>query len=348
MLTVEERIKIVLLMAKFENVYIARKEWQKEMEKPAPAESTFRLIFQKFNETGSVLDKQRSGRPSLAEGDVDRIRDCFEETPKCSIRDAAKSLELPYETIRRTLKYTIGMKTFKTTRVHQLLPDDYEPRLSYCQQMKNLFDADPSFLKNLCFSDEAVFHLNGKVNTHNSVIWAYENPFSYEELPLKNPGLTVWAAMFEDKLIGPYFFESTVTKESYLHMLQNYLVPQLKQCRRFSRTVFQQDGAPAHWGLNVREFLNNNFPQRWIGRDGPIHWPARSPDLTPLDYFLWGYVKSLIYKDRPDSTDNLKQRIIDVFQEIPTEMLHKTFCNLIKRVDVCIDNNGGHFQFQHI
>ena len=45
---------------------------------------------------------------------------------------------------------------------------------------------------------------------------------------------------------------------------------------------------PFHWALTVRESLNNSFPQRWIGRDGPIAWPPRSPDLTPLDFFFWG------------------------------------------------------------
>ena len=46
------------------------------------------------------------------------------------------------------------------------------------------------------------------------------------------------------------------------------------------------NGAPPHWGLVVREFLDQTFPNRWIGRDGPIAWPPRSPDLTPLDFFM--------------------------------------------------------------
>ncbi|KAG8289720.1 hypothetical protein J6590_098624, partial [Homalodisca vitripennis] len=46
-----------------------------------------------------------------------------------------------------------------------------------------------------------------------------------------------------------------------------------------------QDGAPPHYGLHVREYLNNIFPNRLIGRRGSIEWPPRSPDLSPLDYF---------------------------------------------------------------
>ena len=75
-------------------------------------------------------------------------------------------------------------------------------------------------------------------------------------------------------------------------MLEIYAFPQLQD--RQSNVLFQQDGAPPHWRLTVRESLNNSFPQHWIGRDGPIAWPPQSPDLTPLDFFFWGYVKDTV------------------------------------------------------
>jgi hypothetical protein len=53
----------------------------------------------------------------------------------------------------------------------------------------------------------------------------------------------------------------------------------------------QQDRAPLHWPLDVQWALNATFLGRWIGRDGPTDWPPRSPDITTLDFFLWGYVK---------------------------------------------------------
>jgi hypothetical protein len=37
-----------------------------------------------------------------------------------------------------------------------------------------------------------------------------------------------------------------------------------------------------HFSRNAREILDNQYPQRWIGRGGPHHWPARSPDLNHL------------------------------------------------------------------
>ncbi|GBM25456.1 hypothetical protein AVEN_261573-1 [Araneus ventricosus] len=55
--------------------------------------------------------------------------------------------------------------------------------------------------------------------------------------------------------------------------------------------ILQQDGAPPNYGNIVREFLDTTFPQWWIGRGAVMAWPPRSPDITPLDFYLWGYVK---------------------------------------------------------
>jgi hypothetical protein len=57
---------------------------------------------------------------------------------------------------------------------------------------------------------------------------------------------------------------------------------------------FQQDGAPPRYGVDVRLFLNNIFPGRWIRCRGSIEWPTRLPDLSPLDIFLWGHLKNKI------------------------------------------------------
>ncbi|GFW00845.1 hypothetical protein TNCV_1760831 [Trichonephila clavipes] len=61
----------------------------------------------------------------------------------------------------------------------------------------------------------------------------------------------------------------------------------------------------------------------------PVNWPPRFCDLTPLDYFLWGYVKSLVYKDKRQTLDHLEDNIRRVITDIRPQMLEK----LIKRPD---------------
>ena len=103
-----------------------------------------------------------------------------------------------------------------------------------------------------------------------------------------SPKVVVWCAMSSKQLIGPYFFnDKTVDQVNYLEMLQNYFHPILQKKRLTKSIIFQQDGALAHLSKTVRGWLNDVFDERWIGRGGPISWAPRSPDLTPLDFFLW-------------------------------------------------------------
>lgn len=65
------------------------------------------------------------------------------------------------------------------------------------------------------------------------------------------------------------------------------------------------DRVPSHFRIIVRDFLNATYANRWIGRGDPVPWPARSPDCNPLDFYLWGHVKSLVYTDSIPDIDTL-------------------------------------------
>ncbi|GFX81582.1 uncharacterized protein TNCV_4179221 [Trichonephila clavipes] len=79
---------------------------------------------------------------------------------------------------------------------------------------------------------------------------------------------------------------------------------------------FRHDGAPAHFSANVRSTLDTANPGRWIGRGGSVNWPARSPDLPCLDFFLWDHMKNFAYASPVDSYEALVARIAVVVGEI--------------------------------
>ncbi|KAK2702960.1 hypothetical protein QYM36_018485 [Artemia franciscana] len=110
--------------------------------------------------------------------------------------------------------------------------------------------------------------------------------------------------------------------------------------------VKTQDGAPPHFAICLCDYLNQNFPERWIGRRGPVEWPNRSPDLSPLDYFLWGHLKSVVYQNRPRTLDDLKDAILTECQKITTETLIRVRDSFIKIIDTCIQAEGE--QFEHL
>jgi hypothetical protein len=87
-----------------------------------------------------------------------------------------------------------------------------------------------------------------------------------------------------------------------------------------------------------------HFEGRWIGRGGPLEWPARSPDLTLPDFFLWDVLKDLVYKNKPRNVDELKDTIRDKFADISVELSHKTCLSVVGRVCECIARDGQHFE----
>lgn len=82
---------------------------------------------------------------------------------------------------------------------------------------------------------------------------------------------------------------------------------------------FQQVGAPPHYDRNVRHYHDLSFHQRWIGKRGSLEseWLARSLDLSPLDFFLWGNLNDKVFKTKPNSLEELKDRIVQESQRIP-------------------------------
>ncbi|KAJ4434880.1 hypothetical protein ANN_23451 [Periplaneta americana] len=79
---------------------------------------------------------------------------------------------------------------------------------------------------------------------------------------------------------------------------------------------FLHDGSPAHFSPTARRYLDRRFPDRWIGRGGPIAWPPRSPDLNPLDFYLWGHLKSLVYSSPVPDLESLRNRIVACSEDI--------------------------------
>lgn len=102
-----------------------------------------------------------------------------------------------------------------------------------------------------------------------------------------------------------------------------------------------------HTTEEASEWLDTNYPNKWIGRGGPIPWPARSPDLTPMDFYLWGHMKSLVYNEpHPiSSVDVLRQKIIDAANEIRRGLTTGVVkSGLRHRMRICVRNRGGHVE----
>ena len=232
----------------------------------------------------------------------------------------------------------LNFKPYRPTLIVQLNEDDFDRRSEFCETWLDKFDNDSDLVDRIFWSDEAKFSMNSTVNRHNCTYWARENPHLNFEVPNNQQGIMVWCGISSGGLIGLYFFNDNVNGSSYKEMLIDYLWPKIRR----EDFHFQHDGAGAHYALAVREWLDEKFPDRWIGRRGPFDWPARSPDLTPCDFFLWGYLKSIVFQTPPSTIMELRERIEEACEEVTEEMCRKACRSVVHRFHDCL-NNDGHF-----
>jgi transposase len=258
---------------------------------------------------------------------ITRVVQVFKEEPHSSIRRIAQREGMPsVGTIHSILKEA-KFHPFIMQIHHCLRKTDLQQRVVHAEAQLTQIERDPEYVDHLLFSDEAHFSIHGSVNTHNFRYWSQANPCWFHEQPLHSPRITVWAGIGCHGVVGPFFFEENVNGTNYLEMLTLKLLPTIQQWPIFNSLIFMQDGAPPHWSTGVRNFLSAKFPNRWMGRSSPnFPWPPYSPDLTPCDFFLWGWIKSQVYTTPVADITQLRERIEQTFAALPLEMV----CRAVK------------------
>lgn len=348
MATGEEKAYAVLEFHSTQSVITVQRHFRTKFEKDAPSANSIRRWYAQFKATGCLCKRKSTGRPSVSEEKVESVRMSFTRSPQKSTRKASRELNIPQPTVWKILRKRLKHKPYHLQFLQALTPIDKVSRFEFCTQMQQFMDED-GFCEKLVFSDEATFFVNGKVNKHNVRIWGTENPRVIVQHIRDSPKVSVFCAVSQFKVYGPFFFcEQNVTGHVYLDMLENWLMPQLTTD---SETfIYQQDGAPPHFHHDVREFLNMRLPNRWIGRSGEndqklLSWPPRSPDLTPCDFFVWGYVKDSVFvPPLPVDLPELRARIINAFEQINRDMLRRVWDELDYRLDICRITKGEHME----
>lgn len=236
---------------------------------------------------------------------------------------------------------------YKPRFVNTLKERDYIPRFEFSAWFQGEVEETRLFPRQILWSDEATFTSNGTVSSQVSCRWwARENPnFKIECRDQYSFKTNVWCGILNNRLIGPFFFRQNLNGERYLHLLEGELSDILEDMPPNIRQTlwYQQDGASIHTTLAVRRFLDRKFGRKWIGRYSNYPWPARSPDLTPLDFFLWGYLKSKVYLQRPfRDLDHLENTIRECAMAIPQRFLINAVKEVSWRTIICMERDGRH------
>ncbi|XP_070519716.1 uncharacterized protein [Cardiocondyla obscurior] len=206
---------------------------------------------------------------------------------------------------------------------------------------------DPLFPNKILWTDESLFTPNEIFNSKNYVLWQHENPHAVRKAFFQfRWSLNVWAGIVDNKIIGPYFLPPRLNGELYAKFLENNLPILLEDVPLIIRQelIYQQDGAPPHFSCRARQVLDNQFADRWIGRGGPIAWPARSPDLNVLDYFIWGHIKTQTENVRDRTLHKVRDANIAAFNTITPDMAHRATQQIVRRAELCLQTQGRHFE----
>ncbi|GBN06817.1 hypothetical protein AVEN_115949-1 [Araneus ventricosus] len=86
------------------------------------------------------------------------------------------------------------------------------------------------------------------------------------------------------------------------------------------------------------------YSGRCIRRGGPVLWPSLSPDLTPLDFFLWDHLKELVYRDVVTTQMDLVARLHAACTSVDHAMLQRVMTAIPRRSQACLDMHGRHYE----
>ena len=241
------------------------------------------------------------------------IQDVITETPQRSVR---KILGDVTNTVSRSsvhrLRYDLNLKQYTLSIMQHLKENDIESGLHFAHWVKT----NPAFVDLLWLSDESYCYLNYAINKKNCRHWGTEKPENHLEKSLHSEKVTVWAALSKDGIIGPFFFEDqdghaeTINSERYLCILNKKFVPALRtKGLSVDHIWFQQDGATPHTSSAVLDWINETFEDRVVSLKAQYAWHLHSPDLSPLDFYLWGFLQDPVYKPSPTTLKELNANI---------------------------------------
>lgn len=346
MLTKEEKIEIILIHGEYRTHRETATIFNQRHPERSVSHSTIGRIFEKFLRTGSVENEFKKPHKKwiIDENEENVLLDVIEHKKTSLVAISDRTGTTP-STVRNILKKN-KYHPYKPKFINTLKEWDFDARFDFCAWVQGELEENRSFGKCILFTDEATFSANGVVSSQNCRWGADENPkFIIECKDQYSFKTNVWCGIFNGRLIGPYFFRRNLKAENYLNFLSSEITDEIDNMSLEERSTlwFQHDGASIHSTVAVRNYLDDLFRGKWIGRYSQYPWPARSPDITPLDFFLWGYLKQKVYRKRPfQNIDHLENTIRDVCNDIPPRFLRNVVKEFCRRTVTCMEREGRH------
>ena len=308
---------------------------------------TVHRIITRYNETGTADDRPRSGRPATVNTPKLRraLKGRIQRNNQRSMRRMAKELKTNRETVRSIVTKTFGLHPYKLLKAQLLTERQKLKRLQRSSTLLQRFRNQKH--RRILFTDEKVFTIEQYHNRQNDrellTKGSHKDPNRTRVTHTQGPAsVMVWAGICATGKTPLVFIERGVkiNSEVYQNMLADDVVPWAESQFGNRLWTFQQDGAPSHIAKATQDFCKEHFKDL-ISKD---EWPPASPDLNPMDYSVWGLLEQELAGKRFQTIAALKRALQKAWDEVTTDELRKIVDNFPKRLQACIDAQGGHFE----
>jgi AraC-like DNA-binding protein len=274
---------------------------------------------------------------------IDRVQMRVLEDPSITINELAREFEVSETTMRRLVHEDLRYSSY-VLKVRQMLTENAKiRRLERCRLLLSSLKNEAAGRLRF-FSDEKYFTTDPKINRRNDR-WLAHDPqdvpvIGTTKFPASLHVLSVVSS--EGDVMPPHFFQKgeTVTKEVYLRVLQAVVKPWMDKVSHGRPYVFQQDNAPAHTSHLVQDWLSEHVSMFWDKNS----WPSNSPDLNPLDYFVWSVVERESNKSRHANIESLAKAIQKAFKNLDRDVLKNACERFRSRIEKVISVSGSYIE----
>ena len=301
-------------------------------------------IIKRLAETGSTDDRKRSGRPRSIRTNAlkKKIKNQIVCNPRRSARLIAKQLEIKQTTVRRVIKDHLGLVAFRPVKVHYLNDAEKQRRKVLCNRLSRRFPK--SCIDNILFSDEKIFRFDDKLIPQNERIYAKSSKDIPDKLKYRKKksfprGCMVWGGISAKGKTRLIFVDdgvkinTTSYIEKILQPIFKFDIPRIFGADKY---IFQQDSAPSHKSKKSQQFLTEKC--EFIEHKD---WPSNSPDLNPMDYFVWGTMEMMLKKKKYRTFTGFKKSIKAVWEELPQDQIVRACREWYTRLKMVKEHDGG-------
>lgn len=312
----DQQTWLVLEFGKVRNISTLRRKFRLHFgiaPRNVPNYSAFARLIERFTVSkGQVRPQVPAGNHPPKQDVVQQVKELLEchqenQTP-ISLRSAAQRLNLSATTVWRVARRQLKWFPYKPHITVQLTDRHKSDRVKFS---KWLLEQPEDFVDRVIWTDEKWFSLHQSPNKQNERYWAPYNPHVLVDCRIQgDKKVMCWAAIVGGKVMLHWFDrESSVNGEAYLNVLKEVLWPAIRRSATARQFWFQQDGATIHTTQAARTWLSSKFGRRVISRLTDRPWPARSPDLTPVDFWFWSVALAELRRVPPRTLEELKATV---------------------------------------